>query len=370
MEAAKKKQMSYGAWLEFMADCEPESFGLNHLDFGSAFALGREKRTDEYTSYRSMELSWSEFLVCVAACVRLCGRFKPENFSDLLIEFTEEYVSKAAQKGASGCSRYSQDPEIQKLVNLISKVFTEADADGSGSLTQAELTKVVRQKTYAASFREVGFSTEDFKVLFNRIDADDSGDVTLDELAQGMVFMKKAMAGIERGLAYMRKAFEEADDDKSGFLTAQEFQHLLDNQTVRDKLAGMGISTDEVDDIWAAVDANHTVVGDKEGVTCEEMTSGLLSMRESKNNVTRGINFMHQVFKSADVDKSGCLVPQEVEEAFCTERVSKKLESLALTIPDWLDLFTIVDLDGDGELSWEELHKGVSTLWEQDSREG
>ena len=48
------------------------------------------------------------------------------------------------------------------------------------------------------------------------------GTVTLDELCEGLVKMKRAMVGLERGIAFLRKVFEDADVDKSGSISKDD----------------------------------------------------------------------------------------------------------------------------------------------------
>merc|ERR1711879_1089932 len=122
---------------------------------------------------------------------------------------------------------------------------------------------------------------------------------TLDELCDGIVKLKKAMAGLDRAIAYLRKIFAEADGDKSGFLSKEEFVKLLSNLDVKIKLESFGVSMDEVDDVWAAVDAEDDGRS-PEGISAEEMVGGFLAMREPSSNVTRALNYMRQVFKQAD----------------------------------------------------------------------
>jgi Ca2+-binding EF-hand superfamily protein len=254
---------------------------------------------------------------------------------------------------------------MQKLIDLITRVFAEADEDGSGCLTYQEFSKSCRKKENIQNFKGLGFETEDFKVLFNRVDKDGSGEVSLSELCDEMIQMKKAMAGMEKRFAFLRKAFGEADADKSGLLSLEEFHAFLSSQKVRDTLTNMRINVDDIDDLWAAVDSDQ--FRNYDGVSCDDMIAGLVTMKDPSQNRTRGLNFVYQVFKVADVDQGGTLTPDEVKKAFSTKRVKKKIQSLGLEVPDWMGIFSALDFDGDGELSWDELKKGLESKWASSS---
>lgn len=360
--------MSYGAWLEFLKGCGIERYGTSHLDYGTAFALGKEIRVNEYSGYRHMEINFPEFIVCVGAVVRLNGDFHLEFFSDALLEFLEEYVVQALRAAGAPQTSWqrSGDRMEEKMATLMTQVFIEADEDGSGFLTYSEFNTVVRRRHVASAFKEVGVNIDDFKLLFNRVDADKSGTVTLDELCDGLIKMKRAMAGTEKAIAYLRKLFDEADQDHSGTLSKDEFQEMFSTPAVRQKLSSIGVSSDDLEDIWAAVDAADT---DDDGISPEEMISGLLSVKDADSVSTRGINFLLQVFKSADKDGSLQLNREEVTQAFYTDVVNDKLHKLGLVVPDWLNIFSAIDIDNDGELSWEELKRGMTAMWSEPSSE-
>jgi len=360
-------RMAYPAWLDFLNAAGACEFGLSKQNFGTAFALGKEIRLDEYTSMRHMELSWIEFIVAIGAVVRLSGDFHPDSFPDMLMEFVEENISIASQSLSSRSrsrigARYTHDPAIAEVLNLVCQVFLEATEDTNGTLSQMEFSRVMRQRNVAQGLKDAGIHIDDIKVLFHRLDADGSGSITIDELCEGFVDLKKAMVGVDRAVAYLRKVFEEADMDKSGFLDKEEFRILLNNPGVILKLQSVGINRDEIDDIWATVDLE-----DHFEVTPESMVAGFLQLRDPNYSGSRGINFLRQVFKAADVDNSGDLSREEIEALFTQDAVLGKLQKLGLESPDWLEIFDIIDLNGDQVISWHEMSKGMLHIWGHDS---
>lgn len=358
--------LTYGGWLEFLEGCNAPEFGLEHNNYGVAFALGRELRVDEFKNFRHMELNLVEFFVCIGAAVRLSGDFDQDFFPDRLQEFVEQHVTKAMEAVRSSANRQQSttDPAITKLVEFLANVFEEADVDGSGSLTRQEFNHVLLKDGVMQGFKEMGVSPEDFKVLFTRLDADRSGTVTLEELCEGMLGMKRAMGSNERTIAYLCKVFKEADRDNSGTLTCDEFKDLfLSQPSVRTKLQALGVPAEDVDELWEVIDAQDTDGTD--GVSCEEMVAGFLSLKQDTGMVAKGLHYLRQVFKAADTSGDGRLSRSEMDKAFYAEAVQQKLSDLGLMVPDWLGIFDAIDFDCDGTLTWAELSHGVGQIWSE-----
>lgn len=254
------------------------------------------------------------------------------------------------------------DPQLGKVVALVGQVFEEADLDKSGLLSQQEFSAVLRRKSVIHSFKEAGMSVDDFKVLFAKLDVSGLGTVLLDELCSGLVRMKKSMMGQERILGYLRKIFEDADVGDSGCATKEDVCAVLMKTGVQSKLQMLGVPSEDVEDLWAAVDAQET--DGRPGITAEDVVAIFLALREDNSTQARGLNFLRLVFKEATGDLIGGVLDRtQFKEAFCTERVEQKIEKLGLTVPDWLDIFDALDVDDDRRLSWEEILHGIRAMW-------
>merc|ERR1712060_236815 len=81
--------------------------------------------------------------------------------------------------------------------------------------------------------QQLGMNVSDINMLFRVLDRDDSGSLTLEELTDGFVKMKKHMKGIERIVQYTRVAFADVAAEGFQTLTNEEFHTLFDQSAVR-----------------------------------------------------------------------------------------------------------------------------------------
>jgi len=305
--------------------------------------------------------------------VRLRTDFEDDFFADMLSDFFDEHVMAANFHTIDGGyesrgHELTSDPKYQPVLNLMARIFKDADDDHSGTLTTREFRHVMAKPHVRHELKGLGIQIEDFDVLFRNIDSDHSGEVTLDELCDGFVKMKSAMRGVNRIVAYFRKVFAEKDVDSSGSLNLDEFKMLCEDAGVQKKMLACGIDLNEIDGLYEEIVAES---GKDEQVPCGEVTldrmiAAFLRMRDPSLGIQRGKSFLRQIFQSADKDGTGRISRADVREAFCNNDVSTKLTKFGLTVPDWINVFDEIDYDGDGELSWWELSQGVVTIWEEE----
>merc|ERR1719263_1183832 len=55
--------------------------------------------------------------------------------------------------------------------------------------------------------------------------------------------------------------------------------------------------------------------------------------------------------------------------SFTKPEVIDKLRRIGLKLPDWEVLFEELDVDGSGELDWDELHDGMLGFWQNRDKE-
>jgi len=211
--------------------------------------------------------------------------------------------------------------------------------------------------------KERNLQPEDLGAFFAKVDLDGSDEITLDEFYETFIKMKLTMRGVDRAVAYFRKAFAQADTDGSGALGMNEFRALCNNPRTVKRLNALGVAIGEIEVLFEKLDGCGGGETKEGKITADEMIAGFLSVREKGLGESRGVNFLRQLFREADVNGNGSLTKQEIKRTFCTEKVSQKLHKLQLKEPDWMDIFDALDLDSNGTLSWNELSQGVCQLW-------
>merc|ERR1711920_1057410 len=104
--------------------------------------------------------------------------------------------------------------------------------------------------------------------------------------------------------------------------------------------------------------------GEKEFTEKQVASAMLTRCSTGFTGSNKGLNYLRQIFIEADKDGNGELDMQEMRMAFCTDKVAQRLHKLKLPVPDWLRIFTALDLDKNGLLSWDEISQGVRALWD------
>jgi len=132
-----------------------------------------------------------------------------------------------------GAGKHGSIDSSERVVRLVAQIFNAVDKEGCGLISLEDLKRAIKLRSIAQLFKEVGINIEDLKAFFSTLDDDRSGFVTVDEMIQGLLSMKKSLKELERSIAYLRKVFKQADTDQSGTLTESDFW-----RTSRVKLSG------------------------------------------------------------------------------------------------------------------------------------
>ncbi|CAK8985659.1 unnamed protein product [Durusdinium trenchii] len=367
--------MSFSAFVQFLQDCSCQAFSLESGDLRMAFALGKELCVEQHRSLRHMVLSWSEFLVCTTAAVYLSGDFPEEELADRLLDFILDVLPQALEAGRAaemqevGYLTSGGDPRTLQLVGLLTRIFNDADEDGSGWLTVQEFFQALQQPRIIASLEELGVVVGDVKLLFLRMDVDDSGEISLREFIEGLLKLRNDMIVLDKGIRAVRKAFLKLETKYgTGNVTKDQFLEYAKNPRNADALEKAGIRESDVGDVWAAAEQAKSK-GTGTIVTAESLVAGYMDLHLEKGRIIRAMNFLNSIFQVADVDGSGALSKVEVGKYLCRKEVTDKLSSLKLFVPDWLEMFDAMDVNGDGDLTWAELSTAMKSFWTQSSQE-
>jgi len=91
----------------------------------------------------------------------------------------------------------------KRYLDAIEEVFLEMDASGDGIITVDEFEAQVKDDRVLAYFDTLKLDVSDARTLFNLLDDDDSGSLTIDEVVEGCAKLKGESRALE--LALIRK---------------------------------------------------------------------------------------------------------------------------------------------------------------------
>ncbi len=235
---------------------------------------------------------------------------------------------------------------------MAQELFSSTDADGSGAITQEELTAAL-----AAKFSDG--QGPDATELFNTLDADGDGRVTEDEHESGLAAMHKDLAqasmltsvsmSMNQGTSSLsEQLFAETDADGDGSITAEE---LADAIAAKNEESGGSIDAEE---LFAALDADGDGL-----ITAAEHEAGLESLRDNNapgmgGGQASSSDDEEETYDAADTNEDGIV---DAEELLASLGVSTSSETDVTA-----SLFDALDADGDGALSSAEFSDVLSGL--------
>lgn len=278
--------------------------------------------------------------------------------------------------------RLPEDSAVQRFVNLMDaarvkglspeKLFCHFDKDGSGSLTQSELSTGLRN---LAQFKSL--SSSDIDSILIQLDKDRNGDVSLEEFK---LFLNRAKGGagkpeagsgsaVEKFRKLMEvskskglsadKIFKHFDKDSSGSLTTAEFVSGLKKLPQFETM-----TTQDFVEITNALDSN----GDGT-VSCAELetfvspvvsdvSAGLSSFEARvqklfRNATAKGIS-LEKLFGHLDRNGDGIFDCRELENALLKTKAFNDLSE-----KDVRRLMDTLDRNQDGNVTFDEFKNFV-----------
>merc|ERR1719436_1320931 len=86
--------------------------------------------------------------------------------------------------------RRAKEADRQLVFNQLREIFEDADQDGSGTLSYKEVEDAIRKPEISHKLRMIEFPIEKPQQIFELLDYDDSGELTIDEFITGCLRMK------------------------------------------------------------------------------------------------------------------------------------------------------------------------------------
>ena len=210
-----------------------------------------------------------------------------------------------------------------KNIDDVKSAFKMLDADGDGSITRQEMS---------ASGHK--FSQEQIESIFALGDVNDDGAIDLDE------FIGVMCPSAETVIARISSQFNNINDVKKAFLKIDVDK---DGKISRSEMAKCGkFNNQEVDAIFILGDVNGDGEIDLEefiGLMCPSATAAVAMMTKA----VRNINEAQQLFRVLDKDGDGMISQEEMRN--CGQKFSaKEIDAI----------FALGDINNDGEIDVSE----------------
>ena len=210
-----------------------------------------------------------------------------------------------------------------KNINDVKASFKLLDSDGDGSITRSEM---------AASSHK--FSSEQIESVFALGDVNDDGAIDLDEYIAVMCPSAEVVA------SRIRQKFRNINDVKKAFM---KIDLNKDGMISRDEMAASGqFNAQEVDSIYILGDINGDGDIDLEefiGLMCPSASEALAKLSKTVKNISEA----QMLFRILDKDGDGAITIEEMRA--CGQKFSSK---------DIDAIFAIGDINNDGNIDIEE----------------
>jgi hypothetical protein len=87
--------------------------------------------------------------------------------------------------------------ERESLIETITAVFINSDTEGSGQITEKEMDGILQSPELVAYFNAIGVDTTEAMGLFQLLDDDCSGTVSIDEFVTGFLRLKGTAKAVD-----------------------------------------------------------------------------------------------------------------------------------------------------------------------------
>jgi len=273
----------------------------------------------------------TEFPSLLKSFTREVLRAQPSDVYEFGAEYFSELLAQAAAAQAaeaSGVKRLSP----AELSELLTQIFHDADADGSGALNPTEFKEVLKMA-------DLGLPDKEVKRVMAEADFNDDGEVSYEEfiplavdLVQSMYAKMEADAAKkadeddareeaknyllhgmtkEQVESVMMEIFSKSDADGNGQLSVQEFQKCC-------KDADIGLTRKEINILMhqCDVDGDGFISYEEFIPLCFEMLTEILKdeLLAEKRTSTELEEYLKEVFAEADHQGTGLLSPSQLKE--------------------------------------------------------
>jgi len=257
-------------------------------------------------------------------------------------KISEDEVASVLTKGVAGAESL-----LQQVFELLSSMMEHYDKDDSWGLSESEM---------AAGLKDMGFpgSPKDFvhAVYDAEAEMDPEGDREIawfDLTAVEMIAPPVVDAGLQEFRAEAKSVILMLDRDRDGYINQEESIGAL-AVLLRDALRFANAQIAQP--VWRAIDTD----GDG-GITTDELTEALRKLNLAIHDGARQVQAsIKPAFERTDENEDGEIQPDEAEKMVkrfmrMAGAAEEDIVEVKVSSADFAD----ADVDGSGGISWDEL---------------
>jgi hypothetical protein len=392
--ADKNTPMVVSEWMELLKEFQLLDKHFDKKMAPWAFTVGRALVPDEATTLKHMEINFVEFLIALGYVIYLRAA-KIENvdsFPEVLEEVLDEPLSELHNKvlqwegspivsSKSGKVRgFNVSPDwMVKVGKFLQELFKASDDDLDGELSVREFRASLALPHVQQKLVEFGIFSLDHSEIFQQMDMDGSGDVSVIEALNGLAMMKERHLHDEKTFHFFRHIFTHHSNPHDLFhhhevkaeevrISRDEFLDVLSSDEVVKRMRGLGMFFSP-EDFWDFLSEDRDA-----DVSLDAVLQGYLKFRDPMSGGDKAVVFLRTLFEEADVDCNGYLSKAEYTKVFSIPKNIEKLAKLGILgachdfeneqdMEDYLVLFFHeIDQNFDVNLTVQELVTGFVAM--------
>lgn len=266
------------------------------------------------------------------------------------------------------------------------RLFDDMDADKSGSLSMIELSRGIKRQAGLLGLAASDVSNlKDFEV-FKRLDKDGNGQVSWEEFETGMQMLQdeaakknetKLAEGFIKEQDRFQRMFRQLDSNGDGEISTQEFTAGVAKSAEFMELIGAdGKKGLETIKIFTAIDKDTSGKISWPEFKAAMVERATKAEREKREKVAEAFKQDEEKFRMAflrfDTSRDGLVSIEEFKTGLKTKQGNEFLKLLnydGLKTLASMEIFTRADKSGDGKLSWDEFKGTMLELADQAKRD-
>lgn len=385
--------MSLPDWNEFLDNCDAYDDRFSRSNADSAFALGSMWQVNELDSGRHMQLNFVEFLAAICAVVFMRDFYRADDFADLIDEFILDQLRPAV------LDVNMDNAELTKksMAAAVLEIFSSCDDNGDGLFTVDEFSQAMRDPRTTELLNGKTFSPNDIMKVFGMMDEDGNGELSPEEVVEGMGSLLKLHQNEPRVRAWLAK--ELSNDTEEGYFTILFLAKLLSKGATQRKLSRCGVDVADLKTFilnmmgvssgrnnYDKLNRSLTVMfSEKSDVFSQEKAFGafsetvqdmmldtnlhkatkcvdaIINMRKPKM-VPRWQILIKQVFEQADTERCGSITTEDLQIALQVPATQARFRVTGLDTKSVETIAHLLESQGDEDITEADMIFGMQQL--------